>query len=69
MSYQQNININGYIVKSERYTKIKSEVYKVLKKELPNEGQTVEVLSGILSNLDEDLKREKVDLSSFDTSY
>lgn len=62
MGYQPSLEIGGYFLDYEKYQKIKSGVYEVLKKELPNEAQTVEVLSSILSQIKEDLEKLNVKL-------
>lgn len=53
---------NGFVLTADRYLKIKKDILEVLKNELPNEAQTLEIIGHTLKEIVDDLDNIQIKL-------
>lgn len=53
---------NGFVLTVDRYLKIKKDILEVLKNELPNEAQTLEIIRHTLEEIVSDLNNIQIKL-------
>lgn len=53
---------DGFVLTADRYLKIKNDILEVLKNELPNEAQTLEIIGHTLKEIVDDLNNIQIKL-------